>query len=127
MLFRSEPPPLGLDSYEDCLLPVLRGRQDEEALPLPAEERARLALAHGVDADAFDAAYAMLGAQRNCKIVGIFTRLWRRDGKPAYLDHLPRVWAHLARDLAHPTLAPLRAWFDEAAPPRLRTRPDQCL
>ncbi len=43
-----------------------------------------------------------LAAQRNLKILGLFTRLARRDGKPRYLRHLPRVWAHLQRDLAHP-------------------------
>ena len=57
---------------------------------------------------AFGAAYAVLGAQRNAKILGLFTRLARRDGKPQYLDLLPRVRAHLARDLRHPVLAPLR-------------------
>ena len=49
----------------------------------------------------------MLAAQRNLKIVGLFTRLCRRDGKPRYLGYLPRVWAHLAGDLAHPALAGL--------------------
>lgn len=53
---------------------------------------------------------ALLGAQRNCKILGIFHRLHRRDGKPRYLDYLPRVRAHLACDLAHPALAALKAW-----------------
>jgi aminoglycoside/choline kinase family phosphotransferase len=60
----------------------------------------------------FDAAYAVLGAQRNAKIIGIFTRLWKRDGKPRYLDFMPRMWGLLERDLAHPALAPVAAWFD---------------
>jgi aminoglycoside/choline kinase family phosphotransferase len=64
-----------------------------------------------LDAAAFRAAYALLGAQRNAKILGLFTRLAGRDGKPHYLDLLPRVRAHLARDLRHPFLAPLRRWF----------------
>ncbi len=59
----------------------------------------------------FDAAYAVLGAQRNAKIIGIFTRLWKRDGKPRYLSFLPRMWGLLERDLAHPALAPVAAWF----------------
>jgi aminoglycoside/choline kinase family phosphotransferase len=59
----------------------------------------------------FDAAYAVLGAQRNAKIIGIFTRLWKRDGKPRYLDFLPRMWGLLERDLAHPALAPVADWF----------------
>jgi aminoglycoside/choline kinase family phosphotransferase len=59
----------------------------------------------------FDAAYAVLGAQRNAKIIGIFTRLWKRDGKPRYLSFLPRMWDLLERDLAHPALAPVAEWF----------------
>ncbi|BBD97790.1 aminoglycoside phosphotransferase [Sphingobium amiense] len=59
----------------------------------------------------FDAAYAVLGAQRNAKIIGIFTRLWKRDGKARYLSFLPRMWGLLERDLAHPALAPVAEWF----------------
>ena len=59
----------------------------------------------------FDAAYAVLGAQRNAKIIGIFTRLWQRDGKPRYLSFLPRMWDLLERDLAHPAVAPVAQWF----------------
>ena len=68
----------------------------------------------------FLADYARLGAQRNAKIVGIFTRLWQRDGKPRYLDYIPRVWALLERDLAHPALAPVARWFDANVPAALR-------
>ena len=64
----------------------------------------------------FRLAYAILGAQRNAKIVGIFTRLSRRDGKPVYLRHLPRVWRYLTADLAHPALGDLRRWFDLTVP-----------
>lgn len=64
----------------------------------------------------FDAAYAVLGAQRNAKIIGIFTRLWQRDGKPRYLDFLPRMWGLLERDLAHPALAPVADWFARNIP-----------
>ena len=60
-----------------------------------------------VDRKEFLAAYAALGAQRNLKIIGIFTRLCQRDGKAQYLDMIPRVWAHLANDLRHPCLAEL--------------------
>ncbi|MSP81772.1 MAG: aminoglycoside phosphotransferase [Alphaproteobacteria bacterium] len=82
-----------------------------------------LAAMGGGDQAAFRAAYAVLGAQRNSKIVGIFARLFRRDGKPAYLDLIPRVWNHLAEDLRHPALAPVRAWFDAHVPPAWRRRP----
>ena len=73
-----------------------------------------------IDAADFRTAYAVLGAQRNTKIIGIFTRLYARDGKPGYLDLLPRVWGLLERDLEHPALAGLRAWFDRAAPKAVR-------
>ncbi|HEU4968640.1 aminoglycoside phosphotransferase family protein [Sphingomonas sp.] len=67
-------------------------------------------------AEGFTDAYWLLGAQRNAKIVGVFTRLYKRDGKPRYLSYLPRVWAYLERDLAQPALAPVRAWFDANIP-----------
>ena len=73
-----------------------------------------------VDETAFAAEIAAMAAQRNAKIVGIFARLFRRDDKPRYLALLPRVWGHLTSDLAHPSLAPLRAWYDRTIP--LETR-----
>ena len=66
---------------------------------------------------AFTHAAHALSAQRNLKIVGLFTRLCRRDGKPRYLAYLPRVWAHLERDLAHPALAPLAGFVARYVPP----------
>ncbi|MBX3593884.1 phosphotransferase [Sphingomonas sp.] len=74
-------------------------------------------------APAFFDAYHVLGAQRNAKIVGIFTRLWRRDGKPRYPGLCPRVWTYLHRDLKHPALAPVAAWFDANVPMHLRGDP----
>lgn len=68
----------------------------------------------------FLADYALLGAQRNAKIVGIFTRLHKRDEKPKYLAMIPRVWAAMERDLAHPALAPVAQWFDANIPDELR-------
>lgn len=70
----------------------------------------------GFDAGVFARAYALLGAQRNTKILGIFARLALRDGKPAYLTHIPRARDYLERNLQHPALAPLRAWFDRHMP-----------
>jgi aminoglycoside/choline kinase family phosphotransferase len=75
-----------------------------------------LAAFPALDHDAFRASYAILGAQRNAKIIGIFTRLCRRDGKPRYLAHIPRVWRLLESDLHHPALQPVRAWFDRHLP-----------
>ena len=77
-------------------------------------------LAQTGEGEDFRADYARLGAQRNAKIVGIFVRLWKRDGKPRYLDYIPRVWAAMERDLAHPALAPVRAWFDANIPADVR-------
>jgi len=70
-----------------------------------------------LDAETFRAAYSALGAQRNLKIAGIFARLAIRDGKPRYLDLIPRVWGHLMRDLADPALAPLARWVARHLPP----------
>jgi len=68
----------------------------------------------------FEADYARVGAQRNAKIVGIFARLWKRDGKPRYLAMIPRVWEAMERDLRHPALAPVAAWFEANVPRELR-------
>jgi tRNA threonylcarbamoyl adenosine modification protein YjeE len=78
--------------------------------------RARRAAEPAFDAPAFARAYATLAAQRASKILGIFARLDRRDGKPQYLRHLPRVWGYLQRSLAHPALAPLAAWYRANVP-----------
>ena len=64
----------------------------------------------------FERAYWVLAAQRNTRILGVFTRLWKRDGKPGYRAFQPRMWGLLERDLAHPALAPVRAWFDANVP-----------
>jgi hypothetical protein len=69
-----------------------------------------------LDEDLFEANYAILAAQRNCKIIGIFARLAVRDNKPRYLNYLARVWKHLERDLEHPALEPLKIWMDATLP-----------
>ena len=69
-----------------------------------------------VDEARFRAEAAFYAAQRNAKIVGIFARLAKRDGKPRYLSLLPRVWTHLENDLSHPALANLKAWYDRVLP-----------
>lgn len=68
----------------------------------------------------FDAAYHLLGVQRNLKILGIFTRLWKRDGKTRYRAFQPRVWSYVERGLAHPALAPMKAWMDANVPAEKR-------
>jgi aminoglycoside/choline kinase family phosphotransferase len=71
----------------------------------------------------FGAAYAASGAQRHTRILGTFTRLCRRDHKPAYLAFIPRVWRQLEAQLAHPELAPLASWFARYLPPEKRAVP----
>lgn len=69
------------------------------------------------DPAAFAESYAVMSAQRNTRVLGVFSRLIRRDGKPHYLRHQPRIWAYLHRALAHPALGDVRAWFENHAPP----------
>jgi hypothetical protein len=74
------------------------------------------------DAD-FRGQMAVMAAQRNAKIVGIFARLHKRDGKARYLSYLPRVWGHLGRDLEHPAMQGLKAWYDRTIPLAARGAP----
>jgi tRNA threonylcarbamoyl adenosine modification protein YjeE len=78
---------------------------------------ARTAQGEPFSDDHFRTLYATLGAQRNSKILGIFARLAKRDGKRGYLAHIPRVARHLERDLAHPALASLRQFYEREFPP----------
>jgi N-acetylmuramate 1-kinase len=121
---------LGLLDFQDALAghpayDLVSLLQDARRDVPPAIEAAMLDLyARTVGTgDDFAVAYHVLGAQRNAKIIGIFTRLWRRDGKPRYPALCPRVWGYLERDLAHPALAPVAAWFDANIPPALRGDP----
>ena len=121
---------LGLLDFQDALaghpaydlVSLLQDARRDVPEAVEAEMLARYRDATG-EGDAFDAAYHVLGAQRNAKIVGIFTRLWRRDGKPRYATLCPRVWGYLERDLAHPALGPVKAWFDANVPAALRGDP----
>jgi aminoglycoside/choline kinase family phosphotransferase len=76
-----------------------------------------------LDRDAFDGSVAVLGAQRHAKVIGIFIRLCRRDGKPVYLDHISRVWRLLERSCEHPALGAIRHWLDAHIPPETRVIP----
>ncbi len=75
----------------------------------------------GFDRAEFAAAYADFGAQRNTRLLGLWVRLMRRDGKSQYLQHMPRTWGYLARNLRSVALAPLAAWYDRHFPPKVRT------
>ncbi len=123
LIDRPEARGLGLLDFQDALVghpayDLVSLLQDARREVPPETEAAMLAHYKAVTAPAgdFDAAYAILGAQRNAKIIGIFTRLWKRDGKPRYLSYLPRMWSLLERDLAHPALAPVADWFAANVP-----------
>jgi len=72
---------------------------------------------------AFEQAYWTLAAQRNTRILGVFTRLWKRDNKPHYRSFQPRMWGLLERDLEQPGLKPVREWFDRNIAPEHRREP----
>jgi len=119
------PDDLGLLDFQDALAghrayDLVSLLQDARRDVAPALEQAmieRFTEATGIkDPATFRAHYEVLGAQRNSKIIGIFSRLWTRDGKPHYPTMQPRVWAYLERNLAHPALAGVRAWFDSNIP-----------
>ncbi|NOJ39586.1 tRNA (adenosine(37)-N6)-threonylcarbamoyltransferase complex ATPase subunit type 1 TsaE [Bradyrhizobium australiense] len=71
------------------------------------------------DPASFAELYAIMSAQRNTRLLGTFARLNRRDGKPQYLCHQPRIWTYLNRSLAHPALAAFREWYAANVPPPL--------
>jgi aminoglycoside/choline kinase family phosphotransferase len=116
---------LGLLDYQDALaghsaydlVSLLQDARRDVSQELEERMIARFVEAAGIeDREAFRADYEILGAQRNTKILGIFTRLWRRDGKAHYLQFQPRVWTYLERNLVHPALEPVRSWFDAHVP-----------
>jgi N-acetylmuramate 1-kinase len=118
---------LGLLDFQDALVghpayDLVSMLQDARRDVSPAIETAMLAEYQRLakPGPGFAASYAILGAQRNAKIIGIFTRLFNRDGKPRYLDFLPRVWRYFERDLAHPALAEVRIWCDTSIPANRR-------
>ena len=117
----------GLIDFQDALVghpayDLVSLLQDARRDVSPELERAMLDryLAQVGADEHFEADYARLGAQRNAKIVGIFSRLWKRDGKPRYLAFIPRVWEAMERDLKHPALAPVAEWFAANIPQEIR-------
>ena len=127
---------IGLIDFQDAVLghPAydLVSLLQDARVTIEADMEARL-LAHyfasaeqqaDFSVDNFKRAYAILGAQRNTKILGIFIRLARRDGKPAYLKHLPRISNYLARDLVHPALGDLADWYQTSLPQALAVTPE---
>ncbi len=125
---------LGLLDFQDALaghpaydlVSLLQDARRELSPGLEEAMIARYVAAAGVaDADAFRAAYEVLGGQRNAKIIGIFTRLRDRDGRLGYVERLPRLWRLLAGNLAHPALAPVAAWFAANIPAAARRQPPE--
>jgi aminoglycoside/choline kinase family phosphotransferase len=113
---------IGPKAYD--LVSLLEDARRDVSPPVAATMRARYVAAFpDLDRDAFDLHYGLLGAQRNAKIIGIFTRLAERDGKPAYLRHIPRVWRLIEGDLRHPALQDLARWFDQNIPAPMRKIP----
>ncbi len=106
---------IGHPAYD--LVSLLEDARRDVAPELADAMLARYVTATGADPDRFGAAYAVLGAQRNLRILGVFARLSLHFGKPAYVDLIPRVWGHLQNDLAHPALATLGPIVARALPP----------
>ncbi len=124
---------IGLIDTQDCVLghPAydLASLLQDVRVTIPADAEqdyrdmyvaARSAEDESFDAAEFSAAYAILGAQRATKILGIFARLNARDKKPGYLRHLPRTSDVLEHNLRHPALARVKAWFDAHLPRAVR-------
>ena len=123
---------VGLLDFQDALLgdpaydmvslleDARRDVAPEFAQKMPRKMIERYLQKTGANEQQFHTAYSVLGAQRNSKIIGIFVRLCVRDGKQNYLQFLPRVWAHLERDLQHDLLTPLRIWLDKIVPQEFR-------
>lgn len=98
-------------------------RRDIDPALVSAMKERYLAARPGLDRAAFEASWAVLAAQRHAKVIGIFTRLCRRDGKPGYLVHIPRLWRLLEQACAHPALAGIKAWLDTHVPADRREVP----
>jgi aminoglycoside/choline kinase family phosphotransferase len=98
-------------------------RRDIDPLLIERMKQRWLTRVGTLDRVSFEASWAVMAAQRHAKVIGIFTRLARRDGKPLYLGHIPRVWRLLEAALAHPALAELAAWVEQTIPRDRRGSP----
>lgn len=107
----------------DLMSLIEDARRDVPAALAQALVERYLAAFPQVDRGDFAQSFAVFGAQRHARILGTFARLLVRDGKPAYLKHVPRVWRQLEGALTHPALRPVRAWFDRHLPAGRRVVP----
>ena len=116
---------VGLIDYQDALIgsrayDVVSFLQDARRDVPVAREQAMLAFyvecakseLANFDEEQFRASYAVLGAERALRLIGLWPRLLKRDGKPQYMAHMPRTQDYLRRNLAHPALGPLKRWLD---------------
>lgn len=129
---------VGLLDFQDAMVghrayDLVSVLQDARRDVPPAIEEAMIAryiAATQVDPDAFRAAYAVLGVQRNLRILGVFGRLCLVNGKAHYVDFIPRVWGFILRNLEHPALAPvaglLTGSLPEPTPAILKGLKDKC-
>jgi hypothetical protein len=99
-------------------------RRDVPAAVREAMAEHYLAAFPALDRRAFLAASAVMAAQRHARVIGVFARLWKRDGKLHYVAHIPRVWRLLEQALTHPDLAPLKVWFERNVPAPFRRAPE---
>lgn len=106
---------MGQRGYD--LVSLLQDARRDVSPAIEAQMIRHFAQASGLDQKAFATSYAVLGAQRALRILGIFARLCLVAGKPSYLRLIPRVWAQLQSNLAHPALTELRSLCDDLLPP----------
>jgi N-acetylmuramate 1-kinase len=127
---RAEIAKVGIIDFQDAVLgpaaydlvSLLQDARIDVPEPLELALLTRYIRARRGSDDRFDPAgfaelYAIMSAQRNTRLLGTFARLNRRDGKPQYLRHQPRIWTYLSRSLAHPALARAREWYAANIPP----------
>jgi len=122
---------VGLLDYQDAvvtnpaydLVSLLQDARRDVPDDLAIAMQKRFVATGNHDPKAFGAAYAVLGLQRNLRILGIFARLALKDRKTRYLSLMPRVWGHVERNLTHPSLKhlaqPIRSHLPAPTPDRL--------
>ncbi|WP_299586105.1 phosphotransferase [uncultured Tateyamaria sp.] len=121
---RTGPARVGLLDYQDAMLghpaydlvSIAQDARRDVTPDLSDMMTTRYVDATGTDADQFAHAYALLGVQRNMRILGVFARLSLSYGKPHYVDLIPRVWAHIQTNLAHPELAAIAPLIRDSLP-----------
>lgn len=129
---------VGLLDYQDAMLghpaydlvSVLQDTRRDVSLDLQNRMIDRYLAGSDMQKESFQEAYALLGLQRNLRILGVFARLSLAYGKPHYVDLIPRVWGHIETGLSHPAaveIAPcIQATLPTPTPIILQSLKDQC-